>query len=261
MRPILYSAVVLMMVAGLGAFDSARAAALAFDSAADPAYVPDPNTGQLPAGVNGGYGWEPWEETYSGFSNFTPDAIFSAIPTSGFTWQSPITSPGAMWRLPMTFAGFTPPTFIGRYFDGALAVGQTLSFDCEGVPTIFILSADGIGATYMIDGNPYRISFENSLPLTSTATDVYDTIAGAHISITPIDSNHATLSITSYGPNGTTESLEMPYADVEGVAFEEAEHLPAYVNNLSVSPEPASAALIAAAGLGLLLRRGRRTRS
>jgi len=166
-----------------------------------------------------------------------------------------------MWQIPMTFAGFQPPTYVGRYFDGALSVGQTLSFDFEGVPTIAILSADGIGAAYEIYGNPYIVSFEDSLPISSLSTNVHDTIGGGHFSMTPIDSEHATLTFTSFGPSGSTESLEMPYVDVEGVAFEEAEHLPGYFNNLSVSPEPASAALIAAAGLGLLLRRSRKGRS
>ena len=114
--------------------------------------------------------------------------------------------------------------------------------------------------TYEIDpGNPDRVYFEHSLPSIFFPTDVSDTEEGGHISVTPIDAGHATLSITSYGPLGGTESLELPFADVNALAFQANEgDLGGYINNLSITPEPASAALIAAAGLGLLLRRGRK---
>jgi len=259
MRSILLSAVVHIVIAGLGAFDSARAAALAFDSAADPAYAPYLATGAPVTGVNAGYGWGPWEEWYSsGVSSTSRYIHLYDYSTNGANWsQSPLTSPGAVWEIPGLPDGFDPPAYAVRYFDGSLAVGQTLSFDYESVGTIGILSSDGTDATYMItSGNPAFVYFEHTLPFVQFQTNLALNAGAAHISITPIDSDHAIMSITSYGPLGGTASIEMPYADVDGVAFETNPRDSAgYVNNLSITPEPGTAALFAAVGCALLLKR------
>jgi len=263
MRSILLSAAVSIVIA-VSVASPASAAAPAFDSAADPAYAQYVGTGAPIVGTNGGYGWGPWEEWVPNPSILlSPDVHAYANTTTGPSWfQSPVTSPGAAWVIPAELDGFFVPMFVERRFDGLLAVGQTLSFDCEGVMTIGILSPDGSGFTYEIDpGNPYRGSFQHSLPIIPFNTNVNYTFEGGHISITPIGSDHAILSITSYGPLGGAESLELPYADVNGVAFEaNPGDLSGFVNNLSITPEPGSAALIAAAGLGLILRRSRRSR-
>jgi len=261
MRSILLSAAVSIVIS-LSVARSARAAALAFDSAADPAYASYRVTGAPVTGVNGGYGWGPWEEMYSyaGVLSVSSNPHLLAINTNGFWLQNPVTAAGATWEIPGVFDSPIARLEI-RQLDGSLAVGQTLSFDFDNVPAIGILSPDGMGATYeIIPGNPDRVWFtqpsEGFFP-----TDVNDTIEGGHISITPIDADQATMSIISYGPLGGTESLELPYADVDGLAFEApGGDLGGYVNNFSVSPEPGSAALFAAAGLGLLLRRGGRGR-
>jgi len=254
------------MVAILGSVKTgtARASALAFDSAADPAYAPSLATGAPIAGVNGGYGWEPWVEMYSisGVLSVSSNPHLGVISTNGSDWsQNPVTSPGATWLIPGVFDSPIPMLEI-RHFDGSLAVGQTLSFDFDGVPAIDILSPDGTGTTYEIDpGNPSHVYFQHSIPSISFGNNIALNVAGGHISITPIDSDHATMTITSYGPLGGTESLQLPYADVNGLAFEAPGGVfPGYVNNLSITPEPGAAALIAAAGLGLLLRRSRRSR-
>lgn len=260
MRSILLSAVFVIVVAEPFATDVARASALAFDSAADPAYAPYVTTGAPIIGVNGGYGWEPWVEMYSdsGVLSVSSNPHLLALSTNGSSWsQSPVTSPGTTWILPGMFDS-PIATLEVRHFDGSLAVGQTLSFDVKGVPTIGILSSDGTGLAYEVDpGNPYRVSFDHT-GISLISTGVPYTNEGGHISITPIDPDHVILSVTSYGPGGGTASIEMPYVDVDGVAFEAPwGDLSGYVNNLSITPEPCSAALIAAVGLGLLLRRSR----
>lgn len=262
MRSILLSAAVSIVIA-VSAASPANAAAPAFDSAADPAYAPYRATGAPILGVNGGYGWGPWEGRYPTLGDSSPNVRLYAH-ANGSDWsQSPLTSPAAAWLLPGEPDGTEFFPWVVRYFDGSLAVGQTLSFDFEGVPTIAILSSDGTGATYEAYSNdPGWVNFERTLPMVQFRTNLALNVGAGHISITPIDSDHAIVSVTSYGPRGGTESSEMPYADVDGVAFQpNGADMPGYVNNLSVSPEPASAALIAASGLGLLLRRSRKGRS
>ncbi len=100
MRSILLSAVVLIVIAGRGAFDSARAAALAFDSAADPAYAPYFSSAFLPNGINGGYGWGSGWEGAAGPNNLD----LRVVSTAGSTINSPYTSGGSVWILPL-FSG------------------------------------------------------------------------------------------------------------------------------------------------------------
>jgi len=264
MRSILLSAAVSIVIA-VSVASPASAAAPAFDSAADPAYAPYVSSGiPLPAGINGGYGWGPWEEWYgySGVVTVLPLRL-DVISTNSSSWlfQNPLTSPGAAWEIPPAFD--SPGEFVvERHSDGSLAVGQTLSFDFDNVEAIAILSTDGT-VTYQINpGKPSSVYFEHSVPSISFQTGVSLTDeGGGHISITPIDSDHATMSIISYGPLGGTASLELPYADVDGLAFvAPVGDLGGFVNNFSITPEPGAAALIAAAGLGLILRRSRRSR-
>jgi len=255
MRSILLSTAVSIVIA-VSVASTVDAAAPAFDSAADPAYAPYLNTGTLPEGINGGYGWGPWEEMDTSFSNVTPNAMVNVTATSGFAWQSPITSPGAVWGIP---AAGDLSMCLARYFDGALAVGQTFSFDYSNVIGVYIISSDHTHANYELYYNLLAITGSQ---YTSLPVNVPSTIEGDHASLTVTDSGHATLTITSYGPNGGTESFEMPYTDVEGVAFQAGKgDIDGFVNNLSITPEPGSAALIAVAGLGLLLRRSRKGRS
>jgi hypothetical protein len=262
MRSILLSAAVSIVIAASVA-NPARAAALAFDSAADPAYAPYLDTGAPIDGINGGYGWGPWEEYAPGFPSTSPyNKLYTS--TSGSDWsQSPLTSSGTVWRIRGLPDGAEFFPWVVRSFDGSLAVGQTLSFDFEGVPTIAILSSDGTGAAYEINpGNQGWVNFVHTPSTVQFKTNLPLAVGADHFSITPIDSDHAIVSVTLYGPHGGTESSEMPYADVDGVEFQaNGGDSPGFVNNLSITPEPGATALIAAAGLGLLLRRSRKRRS
>src|SRR5690348_9220350 len=103
MRSILLSAAVSIVIS----LSVARPAdaAMAFDSAADPAYSPYLDTATFPAGINGGYGWGPWEEwyAYSGSLTVSPNVHLDASRTNASWLQSPLTSPGAVWAIPFIF--------------------------------------------------------------------------------------------------------------------------------------------------------------
>ena len=260
MRSILVSGAVIMVIAVLGAFDSVRAAALAFDSAADPAYMPYFSTSYLPDGINGGYGWGSGWQGVAGPNNLD----LRVVSTAGFTINSPFTSGGSVWLLP-AFSGDPPKSYPSamRQFDGGLAPGQTFSFDSFGVGGFYLLDANE-KTVYKIAGGfqgQYQVfsplgQFQLTVPYSTPYTD-----EGDHFSITPIDSNHAVLSATWYGSSGGTASIEVPYSTIDSVVFTYDREINISVNNLSITPEPGAAALIAAAGLGLLLRGSRKGRS
>lgn len=261
MRSILLSAV-LIVIAGPVVVRAASASALAFDSAADPAYAHLPSSGNLPNGVNGGYGWgSGWEGT--GGSNFLD---LSVVSTAGSTITSPVTSPGSMWVLPYLSGVFAGSPGAIRQFEGGLAPGQTFSFDSLYVSDIYLLDTNG-KTVYWIDGG-YEGHYQSAYYSGQSATEFQITVPfgaqyteeGDHFSITPIDSNNAVLSITWYGPDGGTASVEMPYSDLGGVAFLAEKDFAIYVNNLSITPEPGASVLISAFGFGWLLRRRRKCR-
>ncbi len=263
MRSILFSGAVIMVIAVLGAFDSVRAAALAFDSAADPAYGPYLQSYSLPSGVNGGYGWG------SGWVGPAGPSTFEAtvLSTSSFTFANPFTSPGYEWLLRYWSGIQSLPLGAERLFEGGLEPGQRFSVDFRSAGQAFYLLDLKGNEVYEIDtglqannylftyvGKPYT-QRQIAVPFGVPYTD-----EGENFSITPLDANNAMLSITSYAPGGGTVSIEMPYSTVGGVYFEAEKEVNVAFNNLSITPEPASAALIAAAGLGLLLRRSRKNR-
>jgi len=263
MRSILLSAVVLIVIAGLGAFDSAHAAALAFDSAADPAYAPYLSSSELPKGINGGYGWG------SGWIGLggQPYLDMRVLGTAGFTFTSPFTSPGYEWFLPYS-SGFETTSYVERFFNGGLEPGQTFSVDfLSWGQSFYLVDANG-NEVYQIDtglqANNYRFTYigqpytqrQIAVPFGVPYTD-----EGEHFSITPVDANDAILSIASYGPGGGTSSIKMPYSTIGGVVFENEKEVNVGVNNMSITPEPGAAAPFAAVGLGLLLWRRRKRQS
>lgn len=259
MRSILLSAVVVILIAGPVTTGTVRASALAFDSAADPAYTPYFSTPYLPEGINGGYGWGSGWEGVAGPSNLD----LRVVSTAGFTVNSPFTSGGSVWLLP-AFPGYPPKSYPSamRQFDGGLAPGQTFSFDSLNVGGFYLLDANRNTVYEIVGGfhGQYQVlsplgQFQITVPYSTPYTD-----EGDHFSITPIDSNHAVLSATWYGPSGGTASIEVPYSTIDSVVFTYDREINISLNNLSITPEPASPALIAAAGLGLLLRRSRRSR-
>jgi len=257
MRSILLSAVVLIVIAGI-ATSTALASSLAFDTASDPAYESYRQSNLIPLGVNGGHGWG------SGWQGLQQpsDLGMRVASTAWLPFTDPFSSPGSAWSL--DFASGIPSGAPGatRYFDGGLEPGQTFSFDCLYLDHTYLVDSSG-NLVYEIDtgvagNNNCRFNYLDQ-PAMQRLVNVPFTNEAIHFSITPIDSNDAILSITSYGPGGGTASVEMPYSTVGGVYFEAGWEHRAYMNNMSITPEPGAAMLYGA--MGLLLRRSRKSRS
>jgi hypothetical protein len=255
---ILFVVLALACATGVG-----RAADIAFDSAGDSAY----NNGWT-NGSNGGYGWGGgWMITA-----LPAGAVIGDSTTNGngdLEGDGDINSPrvagGRAWDLPGGIAI--------RMFSGPLSVGQTFSIDYDVDEQLispnwdrgFDFLAPGGGKNSLIYFG-FGAGGQISGPTIPTVlTGIANDGAGLHIAFTELSSG-VDVSITPYAPGATTSDFFVPYiGEIVGIRMTgigtgnlTPVSATSYFNNISITPEPSSAAVLGLAAFAVIARRRRR---
>jgi hypothetical protein len=241
---------------------------VAYDTAGDSAY----NSGWI-QGSSGGFGWGGgWAMTG------TPQAIpiIASSTTNGIgdpegdgDINSPRTSSGRAWGLVYGTAT--------RGFGGALSIGQTFSIDYDDYGSalspnhysdLYLITPGGADAVGLLANR--SLDYLVALPDGSRVdTGVAETDQGIHLTFTQLASG-IQVSLTPYVPGATATTLNVPYnGQLSGITFDsigfyvadpnEFAYYTPYINNMSITPEPAALALIGLGAGGMLIRRRRQT--
>lgn len=222
---------------------SAPAADIAFDSAGDSAY----NNGWLNSS-NGGYGWGGgWSLTSYSVQPTVGDSTAYGFPDI----NSPQVVGGRAWQLQFALAT--------RPFSGPLSVGQTFSIDwvddADGwqfISAVSLLAPNGSVAVEVGENQSgHYIVGPAGGPFADTG------IAGkpgAHLAITQT-STALQFSLTQYAPGTGTAVIDVPYSGQVSAVQIGTDVNPNFINNLSITPEPSSIAVLGLAVYGLLVRR------
>jgi hypothetical protein len=242
---------------------TARAAQIAWDNASQPAYDDG-----WQAGDNGGSGFGPWTITSTaggvtaiGSSTANGD---SQPPTGDID-----SAGGRAWAI----SGVPQDNrlFAIRPLTGALAVGQHLSFDVDGVcggpnsDEMVVTLGNAGEERWNLNVTPTSIHMQYA-GVTGTGTFIsFPTVEGLHVnfSLTGPDSFEATAGVLGAEPlliSGTLNGVAGSAIDQIGLSFYSSlvPHDTLYANNFAVTPEPGLSATCAGLVLALSLRRGRR---
>jgi hypothetical protein len=273
MRFLVRRELVVIVVCALAASIS-HGAQFAFDSAGDSAY----NTSDA-AIYNGGYGWgSAWSipvRTYVFFvGSSTLNGEGDTLGTGDI--NSPRTAAGRAWGLqPVDRHGIPPPQIsVSRSFNGALLAGQTFSIDFDvnartpGEFALALTNAHGeqfgvyvwptLYSDYLIEG------FGADYTARRQRTGVTVTSHGVHIDFSVLSDSQVQFKLTSLTADGASTVTIVPFSgaltgfEVDNISnsfFRSSNLDNLYFNNISVTPEPATGALLALAGSSLLLRR------
>lgn len=263
---------ILALFAALAVCKIAQASPTAFDTAGDSAY----NNGWT-NGSNGGYGWNGgWDFNYIG----TMIPTLASDPADGGIMNSPVSPLGRSWELTNSNNGTTLP-IIMRHMVSALQPGQVFSVDMDSPSgeIVFGFADDHSDYTVISTGpsdgtgpNQYLIqsyqAWFTGYPWTNYSSQVPVLPGPVHIELTASSvigsRSNFDLQITSL-TTGQTETLPSlflgitsgPYQpDVDTFYFGGS----VYLNNMSVTPEPAALSLVSLWSL-LLLKRPRNKRS
>lgn len=254
----------------------ARAANLAFDSAADTVY----NDGWQ-SGDNGGYGFGPWGLIKIGSSSGhfmagstgNGDGVDDGN-TNGAANDFDIDTAGRAWGMYASIdsqgdgAGAVRPLT-----GGPLGIGQSISLDMDNgyisnagfnyVGVTFAASNDSVLFRFEGGDSNYEV-YSNSL---ATLTPTTLSFADEGLSLTLTRTGFSTVSLTATLRNGATQTLPLTLngpngADIQTVLMtnDSAGQGPAhdaFFNSMTVTPEPASAALLGIAGVFTFNRRTR----
>ena len=233
----------------------------AFDSAADSAY-----NGGWTQGSNGGFGWgggwniiglPGWAIIGSSASNGSGDA----------DGDGDINSPRAIGGRAWGFGGGAI-----RTFSGPLSLGQTFSLDFDdygGVSVNFyssvdLLAPDGSTAVTFLANTSLNRHYlvENANGSLRIDSGVTETDEGLHLAFTQLLSG-IDVSITPYLSGATTRTISVPFTgqlqavEVASSIGTPSTFLETYINNIAITPEPASLGLIPSVLIATLLRRRR----
>lgn len=257
---------ILALFAALAVCKIAQASPTAFDTAGDSAY----NNGWT-NGSNGGYGWNGgWDFKYIG----TMIPTLASDPADSGIMNSPALPLGRSWELTNTNNGTTIP-IVMRHIVSALQPGQVFSVDMDSPSGAIVFGFADDYSDYTVistgpsDGtgpNQYLIqSYEawfTGIPWTNYDTQVPVLPGPVHIELTGQSvvgsRSNFDLQITSL-TTGQTETLPSlflgvnsgPYQpDVDTFYFGGS----VYLNNMSVTPEPAALSLVSLWSLLLLKR-------
>ncbi len=274
-RSLKYNLVSAMCVSvSLSIIEDTLAANLAFDSAADPVY----NDGWQ-SGDNGGYGFAPWALLTLGSSS----GHFLASSTgngdglddgniNGAANDHDIDTAGRAWGMYASFDSSADGAGAVRNLTGgALTVGQSISIDMDNgyinssgynyVGITFVSSSDSVLFRFEGGDANYEVYSNNLATLTPTTLPFAD--EGLTLSLTR--TGFSTIDLTATLRNGATQTLPLILsgatgADIQAVllANDSAGQGPphdAYFNSITVTPEPASAALLGLGAMALVSRR------
>ncbi|MEZ6190500.1 MAG: PEP-CTERM sorting domain-containing protein [Phycisphaerales bacterium] len=252
-----------------------RAANLAFDSAADPVY----NDGWQ-SGDNGGYGLAPWGllalGTSSGHFMSTSTGNGDGLDdgtTRGAANDRDIDTSGRSWGMYASYDANADGAGAFRSLTGGpLSIGQSILIDMDN-GYIVASGLNTVGVQFLVsDGNAVFFRFKggdtNYEVLTNNFTTIDTTTLGfadEGMTIALTRTGFATMSLTATLRNGDTDTIALIMtgsagADVIGLSLNNDSAGPgsshdAYFNSITVTPEPASAALLGIAGVFTFNRR------
>src|SRR5882724_661753 len=223
----------------------------AFDAAGDSAY----NSGWSP-GSSGGFGWGGgWQINPAQYAFIGSSATNGRGDANGDgDVNSPRSAVGRAWG-----AGFSCDAI--RPFSGPLSLGQTFSidFDDDGFqprlndfPSLFLVAPDNSIPISVNANADYTISYRVAAERPSIDTGVTDSDGGIHLAFTKKIGGFD-VSLTPFKAGATTTTFDVPYAgDISGVDLStftsnggNLSPYSTYINNMSITPEPSSAAVLA----------------
>jgi hypothetical protein len=233
---------------------------VAFDSAADPAYADN----NWQAGENGGTGFTPWTFTRSAANQ----GFFFTGQSGNNSGQDPsptnqdIDTAGR--SLGIASGSGANSTAIRGFAGGALSVGQTFQIDLDNG---YIDNGGSVGIRLLSDTTS-RFTFQflggtSNYTVNGVSTGLSFSGDGLRLSFTLTDTNTFSTTITRFAGGAFTTTGTLANAgDLTGFEFfvNNAGYGgdgDAFINNMSVVPEPGSALLALVAGAPLLLRRRR----
>ena len=258
--------IVIAMIGFSSLADRAYAAMIAYDNAGDSAY----NSGTV-IGVNGGYGWGgPWSANL-GLYLRSSSLLGGPDPGTGYI-NSPKSPDGRAWGVgTFFFTGAPPTTTASRPFSGPLTPGQTFSIDIDDSPGAnagITLGDLAVGMGGFINNVPVYQAQSTAGPNGSLVVDFGAPVTdfGARAEFTVLNDSTTQVTITSLAPGGDSDSFILPYSTTMTGML--AQNFPwgqgsgfLYLNNMSITPEPDTAALaIVALSVVLLGQRSRARR-
>jgi hypothetical protein len=239
----------------------ARAAVNASDNAADPAYSSGWTTG-----TNGGNGFGAWKVALDSGTGATiaSSSINGASPPSGN-----IDVGGVSWGLYSMSGNFVTAT---RPLTGDLSVGQQIECDFDngaiavnGLVELLLLNGNGQDARFQwiadpVEGTDYIIEEKHSNASVGVDSEIASTNNGLHLVFTLTGADTFSLAVTPSG--GTTKDFSGTLTGTTGTGINEIQFLvddagsppngEAFINNLTVVPEPASLGIAVSAVVVLI---------